>query len=98
MLKRFIVVLVCLMMVASMSTVFATQGLAGSGKTISGIGKGQQIVATDEMTMTFKDQLVLMMYIRAIDKMMNNDQIDSSKYWRGLTQLTTETDEWLDSG
>ena len=78
--KRFIATIVCLMIVASVGTVFAASGVTGNAKTISDIIKNQQVPGNiDEMKRTFKDQIILMTYIRAMDKMMlymSKDQMD----------------------
>lgn len=80
MLKRFVATLVCLMLVAIMGTVFAAPGVTGFAKTMADISRGQQVPANiDEMKIAFKDQMILMTYIRAIDKMMVVMTMDQMK-------------------
>ena len=80
MLKRFVATLACLMIAASMGTAFAAPGVTGFAKTMSDISRGQQVPANiDEMKIAFKDQMILMTYIRAIDKMMMVMTMDQMK-------------------
>ena len=71
MLKRFTVVLVVLMIVASMGTVFAAPTMSDGKKTMNDLINGEQMITNVKDVITaLKDQMILMMYIRAIDKMM----------------------------
>ena len=71
MIKRFTVVLVILMIVASMGTVFAAPTMSDNKKTMNDLIKGEQMIANEKDAITaLKDQMILMMYIRAIDQMM----------------------------
>ena len=72
MLKRFTVVLVILIIVASMGTVFAaTNVLARGEKTMNELIKGEPMLANEaEIKAAFNDQMILMMYIWTIDQML----------------------------
>ena len=100
MLKRFTVVLVCLVIVASMGTVFAaTQVLTRGEKTMNDLIKGEQMITNEKDAITaFKDQMILMMYIRAIDQMMMEmtpEQVKTTAQSFLKTQTTQETKEQL---
>ncbi|MHC1760145.1 MAG: hypothetical protein AB9917_11640 [Negativicutes bacterium] len=99
MLKRFTVVLVILMIVASMGTVFAVPTMSDSKKTMNDLIKGEQMLSNEKDAITaLKDQMVLMMYIRAIDKMMmvmTPDQMKTTAQSFLKTQTTQETKEQL---
>ena len=78
--KRFIVAFLCLMIMANISTVLASSGLAGLAKTMSEISKDQQTPTNiEEMKITFRDQMILMAYLRPIDKMMMLMSLDQMK-------------------
>ena len=99
MLKRFTVVLVILMVTASMSTVFAAPMMSDSKKTMNDLIKQEQMLTNEkDAIMALKDQMVLMMYIRAIDQMMmvmNPEQIKTMGQSFLKTQGTQETKEQL---
>ena len=100
MLKRFTVVLVILMIVASMGTVFAAPTImSDSKKTMNDLIKGEQMITNEKDAITaLKDQMILMMYIRAIDKMMmvmTPEQIKTTAQSFLKTQGTQETKEQL---
>ena len=100
MLKRFTVILVCLMVVTSLSTVFASSIVVSRGdKTMNDLIKGEQMLTNEaEMTTAFKDQMILMMYISAIDQMlmvMTPDQMKTTAQSFLKTQTTQETKEQL---
>ena len=99
MLKRFAVVLVILVIVASLGTVFAAPTMSDSKKTMSDLIKGEQMIANQKDAITaIKDQMVLMMYIRAIDQMMmvmNPEQMKTMGQSFLKTQVTHETKEQL---
>ena len=99
MLKRFKVVLVILMIVASMGTVFAAPTISDSKKTMNDLIKQEPMLANEkDATMALKDQMILMMYIRAIDQMMmvmNPEQIKTMGQSFLKTQATQETKEQL---
>lgn len=77
-LKRF--ALLCLIITVSMGTVQASSGVMGLAKTMSDISKGQQVPSNiDDMKITFRDQMILMAYMRPIDKMMMVMSIDQMK-------------------
>ena len=99
MLKRFTVILVCLMMVTSFSTVFAAPTMSDSKKTMNDLIKGEQMITNEkDAIIAFKDQMILMMYIRAIDQMMmvmTTDQIKTTAQSFLKTQGTQETKEHL---
>jgi len=63
-----------------MGTVQASSGVMGLAKTMSDISKGQQVPSNiDDMKITFRDQMILMAYMRPIDKMMMVMSIDQMK-------------------
>ena len=99
MLKRFTVILVCLMVVTTMGTVFAAPTMSDSKKTMNDLIKGEQMISNEKDAITaIKDQMVLMMYIRAIDKMMTvmtPDQMKTTAQSFLKTQTTLETKEQL---
>ena len=99
MLKRFTVVLVILMIAASMGTVFAAPTMSDSKKTMNDLIQGEQMITNEKDAITaLKDQMVLMMYIRAIDKMMTvmtPEQIKTTAQSFLKTQTTQETKEQL---
>lgn len=99
MLKRFTVVLVILMILATMGTVFAAPTMSDSKKTMNDLIKGEQMLSNEKDAITaLKDQMVLMMYIRAIDKMMmvmTPDQMKTTAQSFLKTQTTQETKEQL---
>ena len=99
MLKRFKVVLVILMIVASMGTVFAAPSISDSKKTMTDLIKEEPMLTNEKDAVTaLKDQMVLMMYFRAIDKMMivmTPDQIKTMGQSFLKTQGTQETKEQL---
>ena len=99
MLKRFTVVLVILMIVASMGTVFAAPTMSDSKKTMNDLIKQEQMLTNEkDAIMALKDQMVLMMYIRAIDQMMMlmpPEQIKTMGQSFLKTQGTQETKEQL---
>ena len=99
MLKRFTVMLVCLVMVTSMSTVFAAPVMTSSEKTMNDLIKGEPMLTNEKDAITaLKDQMILMMYIRAIDQMMmvmTPDQIKTTAQSFLKTQGTQETKEQL---
>ena len=99
MLKRFTVVLVILMIAASMGTVFAAPTMSDSKKTMNDLIKGEQMITNEKDAITaFKDQMILMMYIRAIDQMimvMTPEQIKTTAQSFLKTQGTQETKEQL---
>jgi hypothetical protein len=71
MLKRFSVVLVILMIAASMGTVFAAPTMSDSKKTMNDLIKQEQMLTNEkDAIMALKDQMILMMYIRAVDQMI----------------------------
>ena len=72
MLKRFTVVLIILMMLTSLSTVFAAnQVLVRGEKTMNELIKGEPMLANEaEIKAAFNDQMILMMYIWTIDQML----------------------------
>ena len=100
MLKRFTVVLVCLMMVTSLSTVFAATNVLTRGeKTMNDLIKEEPMITNEKDAIAaLKDQMALMMYIRAIDQMMmvmTPDQIKTTAQSFLKTQGTLETKEQL---
>ena len=99
MLKRFTAILVILMIAASMGTVFAAPTMSDSKKTMNDLIKGEQMITNEKDAITaLKDQMVLMMYIRAIDKMMTvmtPEQIKTTAQSFLKTQTTQETKEQL---
>ena len=99
MLKRFTVILVCLMMMASMSSVFAAPTMSDSKKTMNDLIKGEQMITNEKDAITaFKDQMILMMYIGAIDQMMmamTPEQMKTTAQSFLKTQTTQETKEQL---
>src|SRR5665647_1393971 len=99
MLKRFTVILVCLMVVTTMGTVFAAPTMSDSKKTMNDLIKGEQMISNEKDAITaIKDQMVLMMYIREIDKMMTvmtPDQMKTTAQSFLKTQTTMETKEQL---
>ena len=100
MLKRLTVFLVCLMVVTSLSTVFASSIVVSRGdKTMNDLIKGEQMLTNEaEMTTAFKDQMILMMYIRSIDQLlmvMTPDQMKTTAQSFLKTQTTQETKEQL---
>ena len=100
MLKRFTVILVCLMVVTSLSTAVASSIVVSRGdKTMNDLIKGEQMLTNEaEMTTAFKDQMILMMYIRSIDQLlmvMTPDQMKTTAQSFLKTQTTQETKEQL---
>ena len=99
MLKRFTVVLVILLIVASMGTVLAAPTMSDSKKTMNDLIKGEQMLTNEKDAITaLKDQMLLMMYIRAIDQMMmvmTPDQMKTMGQSFLKTQATQETKEQL---
>ena len=99
MLKRFTVVLVILMIVASMGTVLAAPTMSDSKKTMNDLIKGEQMLTNEKDAITaFKDQMILVMYIRAIDQMMlvmTPEQMKTMGQSFLKTQGTQETKEQL---
>jgi hypothetical protein len=99
MLKRFTVILVILMMMASMGTVFAAPTMSDSKKTMNDLIKGEQMISNEKEAITaFKDQMILMMHIRAIDQMlkvMTPDQIKTTAQSFLKTQGKQETQAQL---
>ena len=99
MLKRITVILVILMIAASMGTVFAAPTMSDSKKTMNDLIKGEQMITNEKDAITaFKDQMILMMYIRAIDQMMmvmTPDQMKTTAQSFLKTQTTQETKEQL---
>ena len=99
MLKRFTVVLVTLIIVASMGTVFAVPNMSDSKKTMNDLIKGEQMLTNEKDAITaLKDQMLLMMYIRAIDQMMlvmSPEQIKTMGQSFLKTQGAQETKENL---
>ena len=99
MLKRFTVVLVILMIAASMGTVFAAPTMSDSKKTMSDLIKQEPMLTNEkDAIMALKDQMVLMMYIRAIDQMlkvMTPEQVKTTAQSFLKTQGTHETKEQL---
>ncbi len=100
MLKRLTVILVCLMVVTSLSTVFASSIVVSRGdKTMNDLIKGEQMLTNEaEITTAFKDQMILMMYIRSIDQLlmvMTPDQMKTTAQSFLKTQTTQETKEQL---
>lgn len=99
MLKRFAVVLVILMIAASMGTVFAAPTMSDGKKTMNDLIKGEQMITNEKDAITaLKDQMILMMYIRAIDQMiivMTPEQIKTTAQSFLKTQGTMETKEQL---
>jgi hypothetical protein len=81
MLKQFTISLVILMMIVTcLGTASAAPGVTGVAKTMSDIGKSQQVPGNiDEMKITFRDQTILMTYIRAIDQAMIAMSLDQMK-------------------
>ena len=98
-LKRFTVVLVILIIAASMGTVFAAPTISDSKKTMNDLIKGEQMISNEKDAITaFKDQMILMMHIRAIDQMlmvMTPDQMKTTAQSFLKTQTTLETKEQL---
>lgn len=99
MLKRFTVILVILMIVSSMGTVFAAPTMSDSKKTMNDLIKGEQMISNEKEAITaFKDQMILMMHIRAIDQMMmvmTPVQMKTTAQSFLKTQGTQETKEQL---
>jgi ligand-binding sensor domain-containing protein len=103
MLKRFTAMLVVLMILASMGTVFAAPfaylTMSDSKKTMNDLIKGEQMITNEKDAITaFKDQMILMMYIRAIDQMMmamTPDQMKLTAQSFLKTQTTLETKEQM---
>jgi ligand-binding sensor domain-containing protein len=99
MLKRFTVILVILMIVASMGTVFAAPTMSDSKKTMNDLIKGEQMISNEKDAITaFKDQMILMMHIGAIDQMMmamTPEQVKTTAQSFLKTQITQETKEQL---
>lgn len=99
MLKRFTVVLVILMIVASMGTVLAAPTMSDSKKTMNDLINGEQMLTNEKDAITaLKDQMILMMYIRAIDQMMlgmTPEQMKTMGQSFLKTQGTQETKEQL---
>ena len=99
MLKRFTAILVILMIAASMGTVFAAPTMSDSKKTMNDLIQGEQMITNEKDAITaLKDQMVLMMYIRAIDQMMmvmTPDQIKTTAQSFLKTQGTQGTKEQL---
>ena len=97
MLKRFTVVLLILIIAASMGTVFAAPTISDSKKTMNDLIKGEQMISNEKDAITaFKDQMILMMHIRAIDQMMmvmTPDQMKTTAQSFLKTQTTLETKE-----
>ena len=102
MLKRFTVILVCLMIVVSMGTVSEAAAyltMSDSNKTMNDLIKGEQMITNEKDAITaLKDQMVLKMYIRAIDQMMvvmTPGQIKTTAQSFLKTQGAQETKEQL---
>jgi hypothetical protein len=99
MLKRFTVILIILIIAASMGTVFAAPTMSDSKKTMNDLIKGEQMISNEKDAITaLKDQMILMMYIRAIDQMMMEmtpEQIKTTAQSFLKTQGTLETKEQL---
>lgn len=99
MLKRCSVVLVILMIAANMGTAFAAPIMSDSKKTMNDLIKQEQAIANEKDAITaLKDQMVLMMYIRAIDQMMlvmSPEQIKTMGQSFLKTQGAQETKENL---
>ena len=99
MLKRFTDVLVILLIVASMGTVLAAPTMSDSKKTMNHLIKGEQMLTNEKDAITaFKDQMILVMYIRAIDQMMlvmTPEQMKTMGQSFLKTQGTQETKEQL---
>ena len=99
MLKRFTVVLVILMVVTSMGTVLAAPVMTSGEKTMNDLIKGEQMITNEKDAITaLKDQMVLMMYIKAIDKMMvamTPEQVKTMAQSFLKTQTKQETKEQL---
>ena len=99
MLKRFTVVLVILMIVASMGTVLAAPTMSDSKKTMNDLIKGEQMLTNEKDAISaLKDQMILVMYIRAIDQMMlvmTPEQMKTMGQSFLKTQGTQETKEQL---
>jgi len=99
MLKRFTVILVILMIVASMGTVLAAPVMTSGEKTMNDLIKGEQMITNEKDAITaLKDQMVLMMYIKAIDKMMvvmTPEQVKTMGQSFLKTQTKQETKEQL---
>jgi len=101
-LKRFTVILVCLMIVVSMGTVSEAAAyltMSDSNKTMNDLIKGEQMISNEKDAITaLKDQMVLKMYIRAIDQMMvvmTPGQIKTTAQSFLKTQGAQETKEQL---
>jgi len=101
-LKRFTVILVCLMIVVSMGTVSEAAAyltMSDSNKTMNDLIKGEQMITNEKDAITaLKDQMVLKMYIRAIDQMMmvmTPGQIKTTAQSFLKTQGAQETKEQL---
>ena len=99
MFKRFTVVLVILMVVTSMGTVLAAPVMTSGEKTMNDLIKGEQMITNEKDAITaLKDQMVLMMYIKAIDKMMvvmTPEQVKTMAQSFLKTQTKQETKEQL---
>ena len=99
MLKRFTGILVVLMMAVSMGTVFAAPVRTSGEKTMNDLIKEEPMLTNEKDAITaLKDQMVLMMYIRAIDKMMmvmTPEQVKTTAQSFLKTQTTQETKEQL---
>lgn len=99
MLKRLTGVLVILMIAASMGTVFAAPSMSDNKKTMSDLIKQEPMLTNEKEAATaLKDQMILMMYIRAIDQMMmvmNPEQMKTMGQSFLKTQVTHETKEQL---
>jgi len=95
MVKRLVVSVVWLMIVASAGTVLAVPGVTGSAKTMSDISKAQQVPTNiDEMKLTLRNQTILLTYIRAIDKammIMSVDQLNLLTRSYLVHQYTSQT-------
>lgn len=71
MLKRFTAILVILMIMASMGTVFAAPTMSDSKKTMNDLIKEEPMITNeDEIKAALNDQIILMMYIRAIEQIL----------------------------
>ena len=80
MLKRFAMILVFLLAVTSVGTVFAAPVMTSGEKTLSDLIKGEQMLSNEnEMTTAFKDQIVLLMYYKAINQIMMKMTPDQMK-------------------
>ena len=102
MLKRFAMVLVCLLVVTSVGTVFAAPVMTSGEKTMSDLIKGEQMLSNEnEMTTAFKDQIVLLMYYKAINQIMMKmtpDQMKTASQLAMKTGVSAAQERYMTQG